>query len=154
MESLRDRLKDHWAAAGTKVRPGVDDGGVAAFERGHGVRLSGELGRYFRAVDGMNEDESDPNMFEFFPLHRLQDVETLGLHAEVPELAWSLPDPRGWYIFCQYMIWSHAYAVCLGTAQADTSPVIWMTRDAHGEIAASFSEFLARYLDNYMAVVP
>ena len=160
MNKLIDRLRDYWGESNTQLRPGVGDAEVAHFERENHVCLTRELRGYFQAVDGMTEDDSDRNLFHFFSLGELGTVarEFRGRElriAGIPEGS-NPPDisnSKRWFIFCDYMIWSHYYAVELGTERVEASPVVVFDGGIE-VIATSFSGFLKRYLDDYMSVLP
>jgi len=176
MDRLLDRLKDHWAASGVQVRPGLDDREMDGFERANGVRLTGELAAYFRSVDGMEEGNSDADLFEFFPLRRLTNIvsEFGGIARGCTTSSggdWVHGEPTAWYVFCDFMIASHLYAVRLGADRTDESPVIWIAgfitdgvgsrspysgnlRMKYGEVAPSFAEFLRLYLDDPVGLWP
>jgi hypothetical protein len=135
----------YWATSNAQPAPGASDAELAAFEAAHGVRLPPAFAALYRRADG--NGGGDGNLTRFWPL-----AEVRPLPEEEPEAGWEavLPDAREYFVFADYMIWSHAYAVRL-TAGGSGDRVLWVFHPGGGrgpecaEVAASFEEFLADY---------
>ncbi len=147
MTDLNERVKARWSAEGAVPRPGVGDRQIDAFETKHGVRLTRDVADYFRVVDGMEESGCDAGWNEFFPLEQLTPAaEEVGTWVRespnVSEWADPLGDLSGWFIFGQYLAWSHVYAVQLEVEPDDAGRVNWIARGGWVNLprrSASFS---------------
>lgn len=129
-------IKREWERHGVGLRAGATAVEIEGFERKHGIELPQDLADYFRAVDGMGEDEADQLGIRFWSLHELRRV--------VAEL----PTPEAgrfqeYFVFADYSMWAHGYAVRLGQPEDD---VIIVGGDQAIAVAASFGEFLQLYL--------
>src|SRR3977135_2881192 len=66
--SLIPAIEAAWRQHGIELRSGVVARQIEAFERSYAVRLSSDVSEYFRAVDGMNENETDHHGIRFWTL--------------------------------------------------------------------------------------
>jgi cell wall assembly regulator SMI1 len=71
---LIERLRNHWLATGVKIRSGASLQQIDSFERQYHVGLPPDLRAYFTAIDGVEQDETDPDMFSFLPLHSVKTI--------------------------------------------------------------------------------
>ncbi len=123
---------------------------MRAFENKYDVRLPDDLKDYFATVDGFDDSDSDENLFTFLPL------------AEVIPLdeSWSLetPEAKSYFVFIDYCISAHVYAIRLTNDISLGNPVIttYVKPDENPiQIAGSFSEFVQGYLaDDYSVLFP
>ena len=100
------------------------------------MRLPEDLAEYFRTVDGMDDGEYDEHQFRFWPIAELQPA------AEyLPEQNEAAYD--GYYVFADYSIWVHFYAVRLSSK---CNEVVLVGEGAPIQVAASFKDFLQRSL--------
>jgi hypothetical protein len=148
--ALIDRLLAYWVAMGGKTRPGVSHQQVQSFESRYLVRLPPDLRAFYAAVDGMEDGETDPDMFSFLPLKAVRAVpEELAHFGGIPdyrEIVRTLADPHRWFVIVDYLITSAVYAIRL-SATEKPAPVIWIGSGKHHRIVApSFSGFLEAYL--------
>jgi cell wall assembly regulator SMI1 len=74
MTGLGDRLKAKWASEGTKVRPGVSNQWVEAIEAKSCVSHPMDLREFYSIVDGMDDGETDDQLFRLFPLNVVKPV--------------------------------------------------------------------------------
>lgn len=137
-------IKSEWERHGAVVRAGVTTVGIEAFQRKYGVELPEDVADYFRAVDGMREDESDHLGIRFWALDELCPVVE------------ALPTAKGsafkeYFVFADYSMWAHGYAVRLGQLRND---VIVVGGDDPVAVAPSFREFLQLYLSQPDGVFP
>lgn len=129
-------LKENWERHGIAARPGVSSLEIEAFERLHGTRLSEDVVDYLRAIDGMNEDEVDQFGIRFWSLGEMREA-----HEEVPTT--DADALRNYFVFADYSLWTHGYAVRLGESADD---VIIVGGEHPVAVAPSFSAFLQLYL--------
>jgi hypothetical protein len=129
-------VKAEWKRHGAAPRAGVTDAEIHSFERKQGVKLPEDVADYFRAVDGMNEDESDELGIRFWSLDELRPV--------VEELPAADGDAfKDYFVFADYSMWAHGYAVRLDQIAND---VIIVGGEKPIAVAPSFREFLQLYL--------
>ena len=157
MRTLAERLREHWRSIGVRIRSGVSQQEIDTFEFTYGVCLSEEALSYFRAVDGMEEGDSDEELLRFLPLHKLTSVpETLAAFGGIPDyrnIVHVLPGAELCFIFIDYLIYSHVYALRLSPERSEESPVLWICGADYRVIAASLSEFLETYLADPIGVL-
>jgi hypothetical protein len=144
------KLKAYWQSVGVSIRPGVSEEALREFEAAHQVALPEEFQSYLRVVDGMEDGDTDTQPSEWFALQRINSIpEDLVQFAGIPDyraIVDTLEKPDEWYVFIQYLIFSHVYAVRFTPSQSLTTPVIWICGSSHRPIADSFTEFLEAYL--------
>jgi hypothetical protein len=94
---------------------------------------------YFAAVDGMNGEMDDQRMITFWPLEQVKRV--------TEELLEEPPEHAPYFLFADFLIWSHGYAIRLSSDPWDANPVVLVPADGTVQpVATSFSDFIARYL--------
>jgi hypothetical protein len=130
-----------WTETGVVVRPGVSALVLDQWEERHGVRLGSELRAYFGTMDGMDEATMDLEAFTFWPLHKL-----VNLGREFADVPRGLAHPETYYVFAEWLIDSHHYAIQLSPAHGASGKVVCAMGHLHYEIASSFDEFLRAYL--------
>jgi hypothetical protein len=155
--ALIDRLSGYWMQQRIKIRPGVSLQQIESFESRYLVRLPPDLRRYFATVDGMDEGETDPDMFSFLPLKAVKSIpEELAHFCGIPdyrEIMRSLPDPQRWFVIVDYLIASSVYAIRLSAIPEDT-PVLWIGSGKDQRVVApSFSAFVEAYLANPLGLL-
>jgi cell wall assembly regulator SMI1 len=96
--ALIEKLKGFWLQKGIKVRPGLSLQQIESFESRYMFDLPPDLRLYFATVDGMQEGETDPDMFSFLPLKGVKSIpEELAHFGGIPdytEIMRSLADPH------------------------------------------------------------
>ncbi|HZS08257.1 MAG TPA: SMI1/KNR4 family protein [Blastocatellia bacterium] len=149
MAPLPERLKAFWTSTGTCARPGVSIPEVEDFEARNGVCLPKDLRDYFLFVDGMDEDVDDELVY-FVPLHEVKSVnDGLVNFRGIPDyggIAEALPDAQRWFVFVNYMMGSHVYAIRLPANSSAPAPVVWICGSSWGAVADTFSDFGEKYL--------
>jgi hypothetical protein len=135
-----ERINARWAAEGIAIRPGNSPESLAAFEARYQVVLPPAVREYFAAVDGSGDD-SDEELLRFWPLEEVIPIaEGSGRdRAELPEL-------EHWFLFADFLICSHTYAVRL-TPDPGNGGTVAAFNGLDMEVqAGSFALFLERYL--------
>jgi SMI1 / KNR4 family (SUKH-1) len=149
MVSLPERLKAFWNSTSTRTRPGLSIADVEDFEARYRVSLPNDLRDYFLFVDGIDEDVDDELVY-FVPLHEVKSVtEDLVNFRGIPDyggIAESLPDAQQWFVFVNYMMGSHMYAIRLSANSSAPAPVIFICGSSWVTAADSFSDFGEKYL--------
>jgi hypothetical protein len=134
-----ERIKARWTAEGIKLRPGASTEALDRFEDRHQVALPPAFRAYFEAVDGTGDYTEDASI-RFWPL---AEVETIAGY-QVRESG-EVPEFDRWFIFADFLINSHVYAVHLSPDPAAVGPVASWDGDLILQ-APSFTAFLDRYL--------
>jgi len=125
-----------WQDAGVSVRSAVSDG-TSEFEQKHGVELPQELRAFFAAQGGMADGETDGNDIRFWPLDEVSPASN-----EVPDGEQNAYD--GYFVFADYALWAHGYAVRLSPGQPNDVAIVGGARPIR--VASSFKEFLEKYV--------
>jgi hypothetical protein len=137
VSSWMPRVVKSWNESAAALRPGVTMRDIERFERSFGVRLSEDVADYFRWVDGINEGEWDEHLIRFWPLDEVRPV-----LQEVPDASKRF---RGYFVFADYCLWAHGYAVRLGSDEDD---VVIAGAGRTNPGAPSFAGFLELYVTN------
>ena len=138
-----ENLKRYWASHNVEINAGVSEADLKTFEDKYGVVLPDDLREYFRCVNGMAPDEIDDGMIRFWMLEEV---------APLPEGAPQYSDgeyvknPETLFLFADYSIWAHAYAIRLGRTTLDSNEVVIIGYKSPKLISDSFSEFVETYL--------
>ena len=146
MASLGQIIKEHWLYQKLALQPGATEAELQAFEDQYRVRLPADVRGYFSAVNGMAEDcAGDALLINFWPLPELKRVTEAApfCHIEAAE---------SYFIFADFLIWSHAYAIRLSSDLRQPNPVI-IVHGAPIQLADSFTEFMQEYLRHNEAVL-
>ena len=139
MNKIGESLKQYWLRQGIKLKTGAAESELHAFENKYNVALPEDLKDYFSTVNGFNNSDVDDDVITFLPL---EEVEPLSK-------AWSKkPDVKSYFIFADYSISCHVYAVQLTNEAKLNSPIFIVYDDNPIPIADSFSEFAKGYLNN------
>jgi hypothetical protein len=134
--SMLMQVMNRWKEASVTVRPGTSPDKIEQFEKKNSCRLPADFASFFLAIDGMNLNEMDNALMRFWPLGELRTA-----LEELP----SGDGYAGFYLFADYSMWAHAYAIRLGTAPPNE--VVLVGGKLPIQKAASFTEFLKDYLD-------
>lgn len=147
------KLKAYWSSTGTKSNPPASSEDIVLFESQNGVILPQDLCEYFQEFNGMQENEFDGEMFSFWSLKKIKPVpEILAEHGGIPdyrEIIRHLPVADSYFIFADYFIFSHVYAIHLSQDSTAKNQILWIGGGtSFYVIADSFSDFLEKYLDH------
>lgn len=136
-------LKDRWESQDIEVNPGVSTAELTAFEAKYGVCLPADLRDYFLTVDGMAEGVSDDALIRFWPLNEVKPIT-----EEAP--AYSDPtyihDAESLFVFADFCLWSHAYAIRLSSESQSPNPVFVIGGEQPEKMFDSLSDLVASYL--------
>jgi cell wall assembly regulator SMI1 len=159
MRELVRSVKESWLSLGVKLVPGASTEDIQRFQARYGVSLSTEVRDFFSSVGGMEEGDVDGLLMAFLPLHSVRRVpEELSDYGGIPDyrrIGESLPDAASCYVFIDYMMRSHVYALRLAPDPMELSPVIWISGAENAVMANSLTEFLEAYLaDPYSILFP
>ena len=142
------RLANHWRAHGAAPGSGASGAEIGAFEVRHGIRLPRELREYFATLNGLEHGRDDMDN-ETIGFWRLAEVALIA--EEAPDAG--IPEPDHWFVIADYLIGSHFYVARLPDDPAAPAEILWVWRDGFGRVAASFAEFVERYMAGDEAVL-
>jgi hypothetical protein len=133
-----DRLDAYWFGGKTGFFPTrnavATEEELLAFERVHSIKLQTDPRTYFLRFNGIEEG---PDLFSFWPIDKL-------IPLERPDL--NLIQGEGYFIFADYLIESHCYAIYLGDDPLLRNRVIIPDLPNIRIIAEDFSDFLELYI--------
>ena len=135
------RLIHRWKDAHLIIRPGATFDQLIQFQGQSGAHLDPAIFTYFMAVNGMEREDMDPEShIRFWPL---EEIKPLQGEFDAP---WAAQYPNC-YLFADYLLWSHGYAVDLGPSnQANHGRILLVGGESVRQVAGSFDEFLRLYL--------
>ncbi len=148
METIGESLKQYWLQQGIKLKLGASEIELFAFENKYNVHLPEDLKDYFSTVNGFDNSDVDGEFITFLPL---DEIEPLSIN-------WSqTPEAKSYFIFADYSISCHVYAIKLTKDTKFDNPVFIDFNDNKNptQIADSFAEFAQSYLKNdYKVLFP
>jgi hypothetical protein len=139
MNTHAERLKAHWISSGAKVGSPARPEAIEAFEARYEVQLPDDLREYFLVVNGLEEDEWDDQMTEWYPLEKWR---------RLTETGWSLKgfqDPASYFFFADYSLDALGYVIRLSANRSDPN-LIMRLGGVPDLIAESFSQLIEAYL--------
>jgi len=155
MTTSASTLITHWRSQNLRIAPGNTEERVRDFESRNGVILPPDFRDYFLTVDGMAQiggHDCDPIGFAFWPLRRIRSVteECTAQKIEPPANS----ELEKYFVFADYLQWSWAYAIDLGTPAAGTNRVIHVGTLRPNFVADSFTHFVTLYLHDAPELYP
>jgi SMI1/KNR4 family protein SUKH-1 len=139
------KLKNRWLSQGLEVNPGVSEEKLSQFESRYHVSLPADLRDYFLTVDGMAEGISDDALISFWSLNKVKPIP-----EEAPAYAARsyIEEAESLFVFADYSIWAHAYAIRLSSSSGNANPVIVIGGEKPVKVFDSFSDLVSSYLIN------
>lgn len=149
--NVGEALRDHWFSQGVPLNDAVASATLESFEKKNGVVLPADLRDYFLEVNGMKPDTSDDALIRFWMLEEVR-----ALPDAAPEYADSryLERPESLFLFADFSLWAHAYAIRLTAAPSEKNEVFIIGSDSPILLFQSFSEFVDCYLTKQDRLFP
>ena len=143
--SVGESLKRHWSSNNVEINAGVSEAQLSLFEREYGVVLPEDFRDYFLCVNGMPPEVVDDGMIRFWTLEEVKP-----LREGAPDYSDSryIKSPESFFLFADYSIWAHAYAIRLGKVLLENNEVVIIGYKSPMRLANSFSSFVDSYLTN------
>ena len=149
--SNMQRLKNNWMSHGVEFNDGVSENALAAFEHKFGVALPSDMREFFLTVNGMPEEVTDDEMIRFWMLEEVKP-----LPSGAPEFATGdyVDHPESLFLFADYSLWAHAYAIRLTSPEVKRNEVLLIGGDYPILLFRSFSELVDSYLADKSLMFP
>ena len=141
--NVGESLKRHWSSHNVDINAGVSEAELDSFEARHRVALPEDLRDYFLCVNGMPHDVVDDGMIRFWMLEEIQSLPQGAPAFSDPSY---IQNPESLFLFADYSIWAHAYAIRLGSVPMQSNEVVIIGYKSPVAICNCFSEFVDRYL--------
>ena len=141
--SVGESLKRHWSSHDVEINAGVSEEQLTLFEGEFGVVLPQDLRGYFLCVNGMPPEVVDDGMIRFWTLGEVKP-----LRQAAPDYSDSryIKSPESVFLFSDYSMWAHAYAIRLGRIPMEHNEVVIIGYKSPMRVANSFSNFVNAYL--------
>ncbi len=143
--SVGEALRTHWALLKVEMNAGLPESAIREFEANYGVVLPADMRDYFLCVNGMPRDAVDTEMIRFW---MLEEVKPLPQGAPAFANSDYIKSPESLFLFADYSIWAHAYAIRLTKLNQERNAVFIIGPESPHLLCNSFSEFVDRYLTN------
>jgi hypothetical protein len=135
------QLRERWEAEGVNPLPGATEEELSLFERRYGIVLGADLRAFFGVANGMPSGAMDPfTMMRFWPLQEVVPVKQAGVMKDASRY-------DGYFLFADYSIWVHGYAINLSPNTPPNPPVAEVAGDEPEIVAADFESFLRKQLE-------
>lgn len=139
IQELLAEVRKRWTEQRIQTDPPPTFANVRAFESTFNVRCPDDFAAYLTTLGGMKDGTWDQHLIRFWPLPEIRPVE-------------DVPGYVDYFVFADYSISAHEYAVQCG--RSNRSDVVLVGAATPRTVAATFSEFVARYLDDVDALFP
>ena len=141
--SVGESLRRHWLSHHIEINAGVSEAELEAFEEKFGVILPTDFREYFRCVNGMPTDVVDDGMIRFW---MIEEIKPLTQGAPAYSASSYVENSQSLFLFADYSMWAHAYAIRLASIPVQSNEVIIIGYKSPVLISHSFSEFGHHYL--------
>jgi hypothetical protein len=134
-------LRDAWKRLRILNSTGASDNEIAQFEARYRVTLPPIVREYFSVLNGTEVGQCGMEDEDLISFWHLDQVRTLA--EECP--GEGTPHADQLFVFADWSIWAYAWAVRLSADTAAATPVV-ITHEPGQQVAASFGEFIQRYV--------
>lgn len=143
--SVGESLRRHWSSHNVDINAGVSEAELNSFEEKYCIILPADLRDYFSCVNGMPPQVVDDEMIRFW---MLDEIKPLPQTAPAFSDSTYIQNPESLFLFADYSIWAHAYAIRLPKAPTGSNEVFIIGGDSPILLCKSFSEFVDNYLSD------
>lgn len=138
------RLLEHWKNdSSASIQNPATQQEIALFERKNKAVISNDFKNYLILANGFDQSDNyhDEHGFNFWPIEQICNVHTF------EDGRFSFSDSDSYYIFCDYLDFSWAYAINFAPEKGgDTVIAIGTKNNIPTVVAKNFSEFVEIYL--------
>ena len=149
--NVGETLKKHWLSRDVPINPGVSEATLHDFESKYGVSLPADLRDYFLCVNGMPAGRTDEALIRFW---MLDEAKPLPEGAPAYANPTYIQNPSSFFLFADFCIWSHAYAIRLSAVPSQSNTVIVVGDTSPVLLFDSFAELVDSYLTNKELLLP
>ncbi len=137
-------LFEHWTSdSSVSIQKPATQQEIFFFERKNKIVIPNDFKNYLLFVNGFNQSDNyhDDSGFNFWPIEKICNVHTF------EDGCFSLSDSDSYYIFCDYLDFSWAYAINFAPEKGEDTVIAIGTKNGVPTIVAKdFSEFVEIYL--------
>jgi hypothetical protein len=141
-----ESLKEQWKREKIDLNIGLSSNEINLWEVNNKAILPDDMKAFFLEINGMTLNSCDKDLIRFWSLGELKPLKTLSSELAVSSYI-SRPDTI--YIFADYTIMSHFYAIRLtASEQKDCNEIYVIGYSKPLLVANSFTTFLKLYLND------
>ena len=138
------QLKEKWVSEKLKLNTGVTDIALQLFEENYKVKIPVDLRKFYLLANGMEMNETDADLIRFWSIEELKPIsEAASAYFDHDYLQ----SVETYFLFADYSIWSHTYAISLTSSLSSENTICVIGANQPIFLANSFSEFINKYLD-------
>ena len=136
-QNLLAQFLASWTAGSAEPRSGVPEAELTKFEERHCVRLPVEFKTYLRRANGMQQDDMDSErLIRFYGIDEILRAPNGDVHGG---------DHAAYFVFADFMIGSHEYAIALVGPHYGEIAIVDDTGPPR-PVANSFVDFMTKYV--------
>jgi SMI1/KNR4 family protein SUKH-1 len=142
MDTTLESVLKIWQRLGVQNSITASEADIVSFEQKYNVTLAAIVRDYFTLLNGTTGGKlgmDDENLVGFWHIDQVRP-----LAEECPEYATG--DEPNLFVFADYSIWAHAYAMRLTKGQDSATPVLLIGGNRALQIAPTFEDFFRRYV--------
>ena len=142
MQTLWDKLKQHWTANKAELNQPATSEAIAQFENQCQLFIPSDFKAYLSNVNGMKDkSESDDDFISFWALDDLKS-----LAEDEWYNGWLvMGDANEYFVFADHSIRVYDFAVRFSKSATKSTPVYFVSGPPR-QIADSFAEWIERYI--------
>jgi hypothetical protein len=152
MSTAVSKMMEQWKSTGLMARPGCSPTAIMQFETRSGHVLPRDLREFLLAANGI---EKDSNGFAFWPVEAYESASRqVALRSPTAPL---VENPGDYFVFCDYLDWSWAYAIRLNNSAEEsttTNRIVPVGMNQVFTVCDSFSDFVGLYLRDSQRLYP
>src|SRR5215813_1197955 len=149
MEHVWRQLIESWRSQNLPIQTACSEDDVRSFETRYKIVLPSDMREYFLNVNGMTPyfpGYQDEEGYSFWPLERMR---TIAEDNEAHDRRYlKLTEEDSFFLFCDYLDWSWAYAVKISPGSVAAEGIYLMGCRNPIKISDSFSEFVRLYFED------
>jgi hypothetical protein len=133
-------LLEYWKSVQLDLHPPATQEAITDFQSRYSIQLPKDFSDLLLATNGTTEDNEGLRFWDLDEIKPISEV----LNLSSTDFPKSLSDPQNYFIFADWLIHAHFYAIRLKPELSQD--VLWVGYGDHFECARSFSEFIQLYL--------
>jgi len=155
MERIWLQLIESWRSQNLPIQRACGEDDIRSFETRYKIALPPDIREYFLNVNGMTPYGTGYQDEEGFSFWSLETMRTLVEDNEALDRRYlRLKEEDSFFLFCDYMDWSWAYAVKILPGSSVAEGIYLVCCRSPIKIADSFSDFVRLYLERSDQLYP